>query len=314
MQEVKETFEIPIVLIVFNRIDLVERQIEILEKIKPETLLVVSDAPREGNETDYDKVMIIRELFDRISWPCTVLKDYAEKNLGCDKRIASGLDWTFEQVDKAIILEDDCIPSIDFFRYAKELLLRYENDLRVHYIAGTNPIKKYKLKDSYSFIYRADTWGWATWKRAWDTFDYNKFVEQWDEEKKKKIKWPYHLPFDKHSWVKSIELNRAKGATPWDFCWAWHVMKNNGFSIVPQKNMIENVGFREDATHTTERPGGYDGTIEPLDFPLRHPLQMSLDKRYYYENWKYEKPNYFEKLLDINFYKRQWKKLVGKMS
>ena len=308
MQEIQKPFDIPIVLIVFNRIDLVEKQIEILKKIEPKKMLVVCDAPK--NEKDCSAVKSIRALFEHLPWNCTVLKNYAEENMGCDRRITSGLDWAFEHVDKAIILEDDCIPSLDFFRYAEELLLRYEKEHRVYYISGQNEINKYRLKDSYAFVYRAGTWGWATWKRAWDTFDYESFVENWDEEKRKKIRWQFLLPGDRHHWIKCIEINRRKGSIPWDYCWVWHAMKNNGFSIVPQKNMIENIGFRTDATHTTEKPEKYDGTIRKMYFPLKHPIQMKLDKRFYFENWKYEKPNYLKKLVDIKFYKRQWKKIM----
>lgn len=303
-------FSVPIILFIFNRPDLAKKHFNILEEIKPQTLIVISDAPRENEDKDAELVKESREVFEYITWEGNLIKNYAERNMGCDKRISSGLDWAFDIVDEAIILEDDCIPNMCFFSYCEELLNKYRNDSQIAYISGTNPIRKYHARDSYTFTYRGITWGWATWKRAWKTFDYERFVETWDEEKRKKIEWPFLLPGDCRSWIHQLDRNREMGNTPWDFCWFWDTMKRRGLSIVPCVNLIENIGFRKDATHTSEKNEKYDGTTEELIFPLKHPQCIKLDKRYYFENWKYEKPNYLKKLIDINFYKRQWKRLM----
>lgn len=303
-------FSIPIILFVFNRPDLAKKQYEILQQIQPQTLIVISDAPRDNVDKDATLVKKSREIFEHITWKCNLIKNYAERNMGCDERITSGLDWAFDIVEEAIILEDDCIPHIHFFKYCEELLERYKDDTRIAYVSGTNPIRKYHFDSSYTFTYRGITWGWATWKRAWKTFDYMNFSSTWDEEKQKDIKWPILLPRDRRNWIRQLDNNREKGGTPWDFCWLWHTMKNQGLSIVPEVNLIENMGFREDATHTSEKIEKYNGTTDKLEFPLRHPQFVKLDKRYYFENWKYEKPNYLKKLIDINFYKRQWKRLM----
>lgn len=302
-------FVTPIVLFIFNRPDLAKKQMEVLRKIQPQKLFIVSDAPRSGVLKEDELVDATRNVFENIPWECTVRKNYSERNLGCDKRITSGLDWVFEQVEEAIILEDDCIPRVDFFLFCEELLDRYKNNLKVYYISGTNPIKKYAFKKSYAFTYRGITWGWATWRRAWKSFNYGLFLESWNEEKVKKIEWPYLMPGDVKKWIGQLDRNRVNGIMPWDFCWFWHTMKNHGLSIVPNVNMIENVGFRSDATHTSAKNEKYDGTTSAMAFPLRHPESVKFDKRYYYENWKYEKPYYLKKLVDTNFYKRQWKKL-----
>jgi len=307
-----KTYPIPVVLIVFNRVDLVEKQLNVLKKIVPEKLFIICDAPRAGNDTDMEAVTTIKSMIDSITWCSQILKNYATENMGCDRRITSGLDWVFQYVEEAIILEDDCIPSKDFFKYCEELLEKYKNIKNIFYISGSNEISRFKMKNSYLFIPAASTWGWATWKCAWDTFDYNTFLIQWDNEKNRKVKWEYSLPGDRKRWISNIDRNRKNGIIPWDYCWSWHVIQSNGLSVVPQKNMIENVGFRTDATHTMDKPEKYEGVIEKMNFPLMHPDIIEIDKGYYLENWKYEKPNYLKKLIDINFYKRQWKKIICK--
>ena len=128
----------PVAFIIFNRPDTTERVFAEIVKAKPPKLLVVGDGPRANREGDAAKVAAARAITKRVDWPCEVLTNFSEVNLGCKVRVSSGLDWVFEQVPEAIILEDDCLPHQTFFRFCEELLERYRDDQRIGMISGDN--------------------------------------------------------------------------------------------------------------------------------------------------------------------------------
>ncbi len=210
-----------------------------------------------------------------MDWPCEVLTNYSETNLGCKRRVSSGIDWVFNEVEEAIILEDDCLPHPTFFRYCSELLEKYRDDDRVFHISGghfrttgeMNPYSYYFSR--YSFI-----WGWASWRRAWKHYD----VEM-------KL-WPTIR--DNH-WLRDF-LGDEKAALrftrefddiftgkvdTWDYQWGLACWINSGLSIRPNVNLISNIGFSPDATHTKDSDNlAANLSTAPIEFPLRHPPFM----------------------------------------
>lgn len=161
--------DVPVVLIAFNRPDKTRRTLEAIRVAAPTRLFLLADAPRAGRTDDEENCAAVRKELAAVDWDCQVEHRYAESNLGCEANIETGLDWVFSQVDRAIILEDDCKPDPSFFEYCGELLERYADDERVWQIAGNNytvPLRFFG-GDSYAFAGFASVWGWATWGRAW---------------------------------------------------------------------------------------------------------------------------------------------------
>ena len=167
----------PIAIIGFNRPDLIEKQIQILSLIKPELLIFILDGPREGNTDDINALDKIKKSINTIDWDCMIIRDYSDHNLGCKERIISGLNSLFDQFDDAIILEDDCVPSIDFFEFCTYAINKYRNDSLCMHISGSRPYS-INIKDSYYYSRLPRIWGWATWKRAWEKYDVN--MTQWN--------------------------------------------------------------------------------------------------------------------------------------
>lgn len=162
----------PIALIIFNRPDLTIRVFSKIARAKPKTLFVIADGPRSDHPGDIKKCAEARSIIESVDWDCTVHKNYSDINLGCGRRLASGISWVFEKVEEAIILEDDCLPHPTFFRFCKELLERYRDDERIMQINGQNfQHKSMRTSYSYLFSYSNNCWGWATWRRAWQHFD-----------------------------------------------------------------------------------------------------------------------------------------------
>lgn len=269
--------EVPVVVVVFNREDLARKMLERLEQIRPKKLFVISDGPRSHVEGEAQKVEKVRELFEHIFWDCDVQRCYAEENMGCDRRIPTGLDWVFEQVEEAIVLEDDCLPTVDFFRYAVELLDYYRYEERVMMIAGSNQMTKYQMPYSFCFTARVYNWGWATWRRAWRKFDGSQ--EQWEQIQRDGTLTRIYS--EKNTQYLKREFNHyfSQGLCPWDYRWWISCLSQEGLCAVPKVNLISNEGFGADATHTHDR-GDYKGETATLTFPLQYPPIVERDCRF----------------------------------
>lgn len=269
----------PVALIIFNRPDLVERQCERLRTLQLEQLFVIADGPREGTD-DHSKCEASRAIIDSVNWSCSVHKNYADKNTGCAKRIVTGLDWVFSKVDRAIILEDDCMAHPGFFRYCEEMLARYEDDENIMQVCGTNPLLDIDDPYSYRFSHHIFCWGWATWARAWSRNDLSMSLSDQETGRLlKKYLQGNRIAID--SWSMVIDKTRRGKLDAWDYPWQLSVWRHSGSSILPNRNLIMNAGFREDATHTKNADAPLANLpLQELDFPLKHPPDKNYGFQY----------------------------------
>lgn len=267
-------FPIPIVLIMFRRPELTRRVADAIAAIRPQTLFVVADGPRENRPDDRELCRQTRAIIDGIDWPGAVVKDYSNVNLGCGRRPATGIDWVFNQVDQAIILEDDCVPHPTFFRYCEELLERYRDDERVMHIAGsTYRHEPLPTRYSYAFSQMNAAWGWATWRRAWKHFDHT--VKLWPELREST--WLADVlpePRVERFWAESFDraFEKEGNVSYWDHQWAFALWAHSGLAAVPRRNLVTNIGCNRDATHCASEDDVM-GNIPSFEmpFPLNHP-------------------------------------------
>lgn len=306
-------FDVPIVIAIFNRPAFVQKMYEILRDIQPEKLYIISDAAREEVPGERQKVLECRRILEHPEWECNVQLAYADTNMGCDVRIKSGLDWVFSQEEYAIVLEDDCIPDKSFFAFCRELLKRYRDSDCVQYIAGMNQINTHPITDtSYIFTYEAWTLGWASWARAWNR--QKDLLGDFKNVKKEIWRLSVLSLTQRYHMVKTLKIYRKKGFFPWDMNFRWSILLERKLSIVPKTNLVDHIGFNEEATHVKEPFAGYDGTKIPLNFPLIHPSRISEEKGYHLDAYNWNRETLLHKLHDIEFYKRQvkriWKKIM----
>ncbi len=246
------SFSTPVVFLIFNRPDLTQRVFEVISKAKPGQLFVVADGPRFSAEAE--KCNQARAVIDRVDWECDIHKNFSDKNLGCGRRISSGIDWVFSQVDEAIILEDDTLPVDSFFTYCQILLEHYRDDERIMTINGNNfQSGQSRSEYSYHFSKYNACWGWATWRRAWKHYDYE--MRTWPEFKQSgMLEMICEDPYEQKFWTMlfdSMYENSGKIDT-WDHQWKYACWSQNGLAIEPSVNLVSNLGFaRTDATHTT---------------------------------------------------------------
>jgi hypothetical protein len=269
----------PVAFIIFSRPDTTERVFESIRQAKPPKLLVVADGPRPDRPGEAEKCAAVRAIIDRVDWDCEVLKNYSHLNLGCKRRVSSGIDWVFERVEEAILIEDDCLPSQSFFRYCQELLTRYRHDTRVMHIAGTNfGITGQNPDETYYFSRRTHIWGWATWRRAWQTY-YDVNVKLWPELKQMN-RLAEILGNQREAEVKAEIFDRLYEGQmdTWDYQWHFACLAQGNSSILPNKNLVSNIGFgHEGATHTGSPSSFADLSRHELDFPMVHPKFLIKD-------------------------------------
>lgn len=269
----------PVLIIIFNRPKKIQAVINALRTVKPHQLFVAADGPRSDYPSDKEKCDMARHIAADIDWECDVKTKFSDVNVGCDPFVVSAINWFFESVDRGIILEDDCVPHPHFFSLCSELLERYEDDYRIMQISALSPYRHRVHSYDYHFSNSFRCNGWATWRRSWSYFTCDLTI---------------HDESDVYEMIKGIVPNRVnlqklfeqfcefKRGTynNWDFF--WHIACNlqHGLAIVPEKNLVKNIGFDEEGTHTrSELPLFSNLPVCDLEFPLRHPSIIYPDRR-----------------------------------
>ncbi len=265
--------------IIFNRPEETARTLERIAGAKPPKLFVVADGPRPDMESDARRCAQTRAVLDRVDWDCEVLWNASETNMGCNRRVSTGLTWLFENVEEAIVIEDDCLPEPSFFPYCEQLLREYRQDERVMMISGCNYLPPEKQPPhSYYFSKYGHVWGWATWRRAWRLYD--PAMRHWPEIRDEG--WMEHLYTNRAEAKRRLRLfNKTYNneLDTWGYRWTFAKIINSGLSIRPCKNLVSNIGFGDEATHTKADSSIANFPSEPMEFPLRPPPFMLCDHR-----------------------------------
>lgn len=241
----------PVAFIIFNRPDTTAKVFEAIRQAKPQKLFVIADGPRVDRPNEAEKCAATRAIIDRVDWECEVLTNYSDVNLGSKRRPSSGIDWVFSQVEEAIILEDDCLPAPSFFQFCQSLLEHYRYDDRIAVISGTNyQQEQSRTACSYYFSKYPHIWGWATWRRAWKDYDVD--LQTWPECKQNNLlRSAFHDTYEQKCWTDIFDkVYAGEFDTCWDYQWLYTCFCQSRLSIEPNRNLVSNIGFGADATHT----------------------------------------------------------------
>lgn len=243
------SYSTPVVFLIFRRPELTAQVFEQIRAAKPAKLLVVADGPRNAEEVHLCQQA--REVTEQIDWDCEVLRNYSDINLGCRDRVSSGLTWAFEQVEEAIILEDDCLPNPSFFFYCETLLNYYRHDERVMVISGDN-FQDGQQRNSYSYYFSKynHCWGWATWRRAWKYWEFS--PEKWTKFRDAGLmKFVSDNPDEEKYWTSKFNnLFLEEKPNSWAHAWTFACWSQGGLTVLPHVNLVSNIGFGSDGTHT----------------------------------------------------------------
>lgn len=269
--------ETAVAFLIFNRPDTTARVFARIREARPSRLLVVADGPRADRPGEAERCAAARAVVDGVDWDCDLLTSYAEENLGCLRRVTSGLDWVFSTVPEAIVLEDDCLPDPTFFRFCQELLGRYRDDQRVAMVSGGNyQFGRRRTSHSYYFSRYTHIWGWATWRRAWRHCDAG--LGLWPEVRDSGL-LPHLLGGERAAryWGGLFERAHRGEADAWSYCWLFACWAQSGLTVLPNVNLVSNIGFAAGATHTTGASRLAALPTEPMPFPLEHPACVFAD-------------------------------------
>ncbi len=266
-----------VLFLVFNRPDTTAQVFEAIRQAKPPRLYVAGDGPREGREGEAERVANVREISTAVDWPCEVKTLFREENLGCKYAVSGGITWFFEHEEQGIVLEDDCLPHPDFFTFCETMLERYFNDKRVSMITGDNFQNGIQRGDgSYYFSRYNHIWGWASWRRAWQRADMD--LSFWPEWKKCSMWIEFWRDTDvRHYWERIFDRMYRSEIDTWDYPWTACVWYHNGLTVTPNVNLVSNIGFGLDATHTFLAESPLANTASKPIGVLRHPSVIVQD-------------------------------------
>jgi hypothetical protein len=266
----------PVVFIIFNRPDLTQIVFDAIRQAKPTQLFVIADGARFPEESE--RCQQSRRIIKQVDWDCQVLTNYADTNLGCRKRVSSGIDWVFEHVEEAIILEDDCLPHPSFFRYCQELLDYYREDKRIWCISGNNfQDGQCRGNGSYYFSNYNHCWGWASWRRAWQQYDHA--LSNWQTVRDGHyLKSILDSELEIKYWGDIFERLATLGQpNSWAYPWTFTCWQNSGLTVLPNVNLVSNIGFRSDGTHLKSESKFANLPVKDIQ-EIHHPSFVVRDK------------------------------------
>jgi hypothetical protein len=269
----------PVLFLIFNRPDSTEQVFEAIKRARPPRLYVAADGPRSDRNDDRELCAQARVVVEQIDWPCEVRTLFRDKNLGCMNAVSSAIDWFFETEEEGIILEDDCLPHPDFFRFCEVMLSEYRDNERLMHIAGANfQQANWRGDGSYYFSRYNHIWGWATWKRAWESYDVHMSTYS-EQEAEALLKRMFDTGRERRYWM-SIFSRLVNGEIgTWDYQWTYAIWQQDGLAIIPNVNLVTNLGFDNSGTHTA----GHDVMgigrmpMKPLGL-ISHPSHVQVDR------------------------------------
>jgi hypothetical protein len=268
----------PVLFLVFNRPDTTAKVFEAIRQAKPPRLYVAADGRREGREGEAERVAKVREIATDVDWPCEVKTLFREENLGCKFAVNEAITWFFKHEEQGIILEDDCLPHPTFFPFCDTLLKHYADDDRVSVITGDNFQNGIWRGDgSYYFSRYNHVWGWASWRRAWRHCDCDlSFWPDWKGSDNWHSKFPDRV--ERRYWEKIFDRMYAQKIDTWDYPWTASVWRYGGLTATPNVNLVSNIGFGPDSTHTRLTDSPLAGKATSTMGKLIHPEHISRDQ------------------------------------
>ncbi|MBB5397096.1 nucleotide-diphospho-sugar transferase [Mucilaginibacter sp. AK015] len=243
----------PVLFIIFNRPETTRRVFEQIRQSRPSRLYIAADGPRTDKPDEGTLCADARKIADEVDWPCDVKTLFRETNLGCKEAVSAGITWFFDQEEEGIVLEDDCLPANDFFRFCDTMLEKYRHDTRIRHICGSNYQhgKKWGTA-SYYFSNLTHVWGWAGWRRVWQEYD-KELTQYHAEDVRPQLETIFTDRFIVEVWGNIFKHLKAGDIDTWDYQLTYLNFFNNSLSVIPNVNLVSNIGFGQQATNTVNQ-------------------------------------------------------------
>jgi hypothetical protein len=268
-----------VLFIIFNRPDTTAKVFDRIRVARPTKLYIAADGPRTGHPDEQGLCKQAREIATKVDWDCELKTLFRETNMGCKEAVSSAISWFFKNEEEGIILEDDCLPADSFFSFCDEMLEKYRDDTRIRHISGGNfQLGTKRGEASYYFSKISHIWGWASWRGVWR--DYDKDLKQYTEAEAQAA---LHNVFDDEwiadAWYQIFKELKAGNIDTWDYQLGLCNFFNNALCIIPNVNLISNIGFGENATHTKQTVDKYAALPLEQIGKITHPVYFLPDKQ-----------------------------------
>jgi hypothetical protein len=271
----------PVLLLIFSRFDFAESLLASVREARPERLYIAADGPRPHREGEAELCQKTRKVSGMVDWPCEVHTLFRDENLGPGRAISEAITWFFEQEAEGIVLEEDCLPTLQFFEFCEEMLERYRDNPRIAQIGGRNnlPLSMWR-PDEYFFNTVCTSWGWASWRRYW-LHQYDPAISSWpDFRHSGRFRKNAGIPEERRYWSRAFDRLKAGEVDTWDYQILLSMWEHDLLSVRPGVNLVRNVGFGDRATNTTD--ANHPEARVPfgeLQFPIKHPVRISVDRK-----------------------------------
>lgn len=268
--------DVPVLFLIFNRPDTTSIVFDAIKEARPKKLYVAADGPRFNNPNEIYLCNETRAIINGVDWDCELKTLYRVSNLGCESAVSSAISWFFEHEEMGIILEDDCLPNLTFFGYCKELLIKYRDEDRIMLIGGHSFLSNnWQFNYSYYFSQYPMIWGWATWRRAWQNYDGE--MAELDAFLELTLPKCYSSSSQRRHISECMQSVKSGKINSWAYPWLYSILNANGIVVTPSKNMIVNLGFRNQGTHLFLKDSKREiSAIEPMPFPLYFPNSLEI--------------------------------------
>src|ERR1700756_2048538 len=274
----------PVLFLIFNRPEPTREVFEAIRAHQPSRLYVAADGPRPEKPGEWSLCAETRAVLKSIDWDCKVQTLFRDQNLGCGTAVSEAINWFFDQEEEGIILEDDCLPDPSFFSFCEEMLDRYRDEPRVGSVSGNNFLPKaLHIEQPYGFSKYVQIWGWATWRRFWNHYDFRLTGDwaEWDEI----IRRANPVQNQANYWLQIFKALQAGLIDTWDFQVMFSSWRHGYVHIFPSRNLVTNLGYDKDATHTNfESPLANleRGSINDYQITLPVTVDQGLDNATFY--------------------------------
>jgi len=297
-------FDVPILFMVFNRPDPTQHVFERIREMQPAKIFVAADGPRQGKEGEKEKCDEVRNIILKgIDWPCDVKTLFRDANLGCGQAVSGAITWFFENVEEGIILEDDTLPDLSFFNFCKTLLEKYRNDDKIKMMGGNNfQSGKWRGNGSYYFSAYSHIWGWASWRRTWNKYDFS-LSHQNEISISKTLDFYFSDKKIKKYWFEVFKNVKLGKFDTWDLQLLFCILENKGMTIIPNVNLVTNIGFGAGATHTANENDLLSGipysSLDKIVHPDDHSINEEADSFAFYKFFQPRRKRFSELLAKL---------------
>jgi hypothetical protein len=268
-----------VLFLVFNRPNQTKQVFEAIKSARPERLYVAADGPRTHKAGEEEQCRQTRAIATAVDWPCKVTTLFRDDNFGCGAAVSQAISWFFQHEEEGIILEDDCLPHQDFFPFCETLLARYRDEPRIATIAGTHFLPSQLAIDHSHYVSKYfQMWGWATWRRTWAKYDYN-LRGMPDAEWHELFRRVHPIPLEAGYWTAVLNTLKVEGIDTWDFQVFFSCWRAGANHVMPGRNLVSNLGYGPDATHTAFESPMANLTAHPLKIPVGEEVPIEPDPR-----------------------------------